>query len=97
MSGLSADREAALRYARALFGSAPGGALVEVRFRVPSGMGQRFHSVSLLDRLAESFVALATRTVMFVGVLPRRRRRGRLGDVIERARVWCRTIATSGE
>ena len=87
MSGLSADREAALRYARALFGSGPGGALVEVRFRVPSGMGQRFHSVSLLDRLAGSIVALSARTDVYVGVLPRRRRGGGRGDVIGRGGV----------
>ena len=87
MSELSVDREAARRYADALFGRAPRGALVEVRFRVPLGMGQRFHSASLLDRLVESIVALSARTDVYVGVLPRRRRGGGRGDVIERAGV----------
>ena len=87
MGELSVDREAARRYADALFGRAPRGALVEVRFRVPSGMGQRFQSASLLDRLVESIVALSARTDVYVGVLPRRRRGGGRGDVIERAGV----------
>ena len=83
----SVDREAARRYADALFGRAPRGALVEARFRVPLGMGQRFHSVSLLDRLARSILALSACTDVYVGVLPRRRRGGGREDVIERADV----------
>ena len=87
MSELSVDRAAALGYASALFGRAPGGALVEVRFRVPSGMGQRFHSASRLDRLVESILALSAHTDVYVGVLPRRRGGGGRADVIERAGV----------
>jgi len=83
MSELSVDRAAALRYAVALFGRAPRWALVEVRFRVPSGMGQRFHSVSRLDRLVESILVLSAHTDVYVGVLPRRRRGGGRADVIE--------------
>lgn len=87
MSDWSADRAAACRYADALFGRAPRGALVEVRFRVPLGMGQRFHSASLLGRLVESILALSARTDVYVGVLARRRPGGGRGDVIERAGV----------
>ena len=87
------------RYADALFGRAPGGALVEVRFRVPVGMGQRFHSVSLLGRLVESIVALSARTDVYVGVLPRRRQGSGRADVIEQADVvWadCDTSESVG-
>jgi CHC2 zinc finger/RepB DNA-primase from phage plasmid len=99
MSELSVDGAAARRYAGALFGSAPREALVEVRFRVPLGMGQRFHSASLLGRLVESILALSARTDVYVGVLPRRRRGGGRGDVIERAGVvWadCDTSESVG-
>lgn len=87
MSELSVDASAARRYAQALFGSAPRVSLVEVRFRVPSGMGQHFHCVSRLDRLVESIVALSARTDVYVGVLARRRRGGGKGDVIARGCV----------
>ena len=84
MSDASVDRTAARRYADALFGRAPDGALVEVRFRMPSGMGQRFHSAVSRGRLVESILALSKRTDVYVGVLPRRRpggcdRAGRCG------------------
>jgi RepB DNA-primase from phage plasmid/CHC2 zinc finger len=87
MSETVGCREAAARYVGALFGSAPRGALVEVRFRVPTGMGQRFHRVSRLDRVVESILALSARTDVYVGVLPRRRRGGGRADVIDRAAV----------
>jgi hypothetical protein len=87
MSDAGVGGVAARRYANALFGWAPDGALVEVRFRVPSGMGQRFHRVSLLGRLVESIVALSARTDVYVGVLPRRRRGGGRADLIEQAGV----------
>ena len=80
-------REAAVLYVSALFGWAPTGALVEVRFRVPSGMAQRFHSASRLDRLVESIVVLSARTDVYVGVLARRRRGGGRADVVEPAGV----------
>jgi CHC2 zinc finger/RepB DNA-primase N-terminal domain len=83
MSELSVDGAAARRYAGALFGSGPREALVEVRFRVPWGMGQRFHSLSRLDRLVESILVLSARTDVYVGVLPRRRRSGGRADVIQ--------------
>ena len=43
--------------------------------------------MSLLERLVESILALAARTEVYVGVLPRRRRAGGRADVIERADV----------
>jgi CHC2 zinc finger len=87
MSEWSVERAAARGYASALFGRAPRGALVEVRFRVPSGMGQRFHPVSVVDRLVESIVALSARTDVYVGVLPRQRRGGSRADLVERGDV----------
>lgn len=87
MSEQNVDRAAARRYAGALFGSAPRESLVEVRFRVPLGMGQRFHSVSRVDLLVESILVLSQRTEVYVGVLPRRRRAGGRADVIDRAAV----------
>jgi hypothetical protein len=87
MSELNGDVAAVRRYAGALFGSAPRGSLVEVRFRVPLGMGQRFHSVARLDLLVESILQLSRRTDVYVGVLPRRRRGGGRADVVERAGV----------
>ena len=81
------DRPEAGLFIEALYRSAPCGSLVEVRFRTASGMGQRFHSVSRLDRLVESLLALSACTDVYVGVLPRRRRGGGRADVIERAGV----------
>jgi hypothetical protein len=87
MGDVSVNAAAARRYTNALFGRVPRGALVEVRFRVPAGMGQRFHSVSLLGRVVESIVALSARTDVYVGVLPRRRQGGGRADLIEQASV----------
>src|SRR5450755_4109667 len=87
MIELNVGGSAARRYAGALFGSGPREALVEVRFRVPSGMGRRFHSVSRLDRLVESILVLSAHTDVYVGVLPRRRRGGGRADVIESGSV----------
>ena len=87
MSESRADRVAAHSYLEALFGSTQHGPLVEVRFRVPSGMGRRFHSVSRLDRIVDSIETLSEHTEVFVGVLPRRRRRGSGTDVIADGRV----------
>jgi len=87
VSGVGADGAAARKYAAALFGAAPGGALIEVRFRVQDGMGRRFHGVSRLDRLVGSILALSARTDVYVGVLPRRCRHGGRDDVIGPASV----------
>ena len=98
MSEVVVGRAAASRYVGALFGSAPEGVLVEVRFRVASGMRQGFFTVGASRAVVDAVAALATRTDVFVGVLPRVRRRGRVEDVVERGWVvWvdCDTSASA--
>ena len=98
MSGdAGARRQAAGDYVRALFGSAPEGSLVEVRFRVPSGMAQRFMPASRERDVVDAVLSLASRTEVFVGVLPRARPGGRIADVVKRSSVlWadCDTSAS---
>jgi hypothetical protein len=98
MSGdAGARRQAASVYVRALFGAAPVGSLVEVRFRVPSGMAQRFVPASRGRDVVDAVLSLASRSEVFVGVLPRAHRGGRLADVVKRASVlWadCDTSAS---
>jgi hypothetical protein len=89
-------RDATRRFLSALYGSAPVDSLVEVRVRVPSGMGQCFHRAGALERVAATIEALASRTDVFVGVVPRARCAGGRGDLIEDASVvWadCDTTA----
>lgn len=96
-SDAAAHRQAASEYVRALFGSAPEGSLVEVRFRVPSGMVQRFMRASRRREVADAVLSLASRTEVFVGDLPRARPGGRLIDAIKRSSVlWadCDTSAS---
>jgi len=69
-----------------------------VRFRVASGMGQRFHRATELERVADTIVALASRTDVYVGVIPRRLRGGARGHLIGVARVvWadCDTLQSA--
>jgi hypothetical protein len=97
MSERGGGRRAASEYVRALFGSAPEGSLVEVRFRVPSGMAQRLMPVSRERDVVDAVLSLASRTEVFVGVLPRARPGGRLADVVRRSSVpWadCDTSAS---
>jgi hypothetical protein len=96
-SDAAARRQAASEYVRALFGSAPDGSLVEVRFRVPSGMAQRFMPASRERDVVDAVLSLASRTEVFVGVLPRARPGGRIADVFKRSSVlWvdCDTSAS---
>jgi len=98
MSDVVVGREAASRYVGALFASAPERSLVEVRFRVASGMRQGFFTAGASRALVDAVAALAMRTDVFVGLLPRVRRRGRLEDVVERGGVvWadCDTSASA--
>lgn len=60
---------------------------MEVRFRTASGMGRRFHHVERLDRLVDTVVSLASRTDVYVGVLPRRRHGGGRADLVQTASV----------
>jgi len=80
-------REAASRFLDALYDRAPAGSFVEVRFRVASGMGQHFHRATALKRVTDTIVALASRTDVYIGVIPRRRRGGARGDLFGVARV----------
>jgi hypothetical protein len=50
-------------------------------------MGRRFHGAERLDCLAETVLALASRTDVYVGVVPRRRRGGGRADLVESAPV----------
>lgn len=88
--------EATRRFLRALYGAAPTDSLVEVRFRVASGMGQCFHRAAALERIAATITALASRTDVYVGVIPRARCAGGRRDLLEHAGVvWadCDTTA----
>jgi hypothetical protein len=71
----------------ALYRSAPEGSLVEVRFRVASGMRQRFYGAARPQAVVDAVLSLALRTDVFVGVIPRARARGRRQDLVERSRV----------
>jgi hypothetical protein len=50
-------------------------------------MARRFHAVERLDRGAETVLSVASRTDVYVGVLPRRRHGGGRGDLVPRASV----------
>jgi hypothetical protein len=50
-------------------------------------MRQRFFAAGELERVVDEVLALASRTDVFVGVLPRVRRRGRREDVVKRGCV----------
>lgn len=80
-------REATRRFLGAVYRSAPAGSFVEVRFRVESGMGQCFHRASGVERLADTILALASRTDVFVGVLPRARCAGGRRDLVSHGSV----------
>lgn len=71
----------------ALYRSAPSGSLVEVRFRIASGMSRRFDEVKRLDRVAETVLVLAGHTDVYVGVVPRRHRGARRADLVDAASV----------
>ncbi|MGN6274683.1 MAG: CHC2 zinc finger domain-containing protein [Solirubrobacterales bacterium] len=97
---LAARRHAASRYVDTLFDTAPGGSLVEVRFRAGAGMRQRFFEAGTSDRIVEAVLNLASNTDVFMGVLPRFRRRGRREDVVTEGRVlWadCDTPSSATE
>lgn len=84
---LAARRHAAGRFVGVLFDEAPRGSLIEVRFRVGAGMRQRFFPSAETDRVVEAVLGLASGNDVFVGVLPRMRRRGRREDVVTEGRV----------
>ncbi len=69
------DTRTVFAYLAALVGRDPDG-LLELRARRPGGMTQRFYSARELRRAADEVLALAARTDVYVGCLPRRRRAG---------------------
>jgi hypothetical protein len=76
-------------YLVALFGRARRSTFVEVRWRVPGGMRQRFIPVGELGAVHSAICALAPRTDVYVGVLPRWRRAGGRAAVVGDCRtVW---------
>lgn len=86
---MAADADQTRRFLGALFGGAPVGSWIELRFRVGAGMGRSFHPADRLDRAVAAAVGLAARTEVFVGVLARACRGGGRRDLIHRAAtVW---------
>lgn len=80
-------RAATRRFLEALYRNAPDGSLVEVRFRLPSGMGQCFQSARALTAVVDVIDGLASTTDVYVGVVPRARRAGGRADLVDRASV----------
>lgn len=77
------------RYLRALFARARPSTLVKVRWRTLGRHGRRFARVDHLDWVVEIIGARAVSTDVFVGALPRWRRRGGRGAIVGDARtVW---------
>jgi hypothetical protein len=81
------DRDVVRRFLCALYGRAGQTSFVEMRFRVASGMARRFHRAAAIERVAEAVARLASRTDVYVGVVPRRRCGGGRADLVERASV----------
>jgi hypothetical protein len=82
------DHEGALHaYLGALYGRAPEGSLVELRYRVAHTMRQRFYPAQCADRIATSILRRSQATDVYVGVLPRQRCGGRRSDVVCEANV----------
>jgi hypothetical protein len=72
-----------------LFDDAPPGSLIEVRWRIGSGMRRAFHGVGALEDVACAVARLANATDVYVGVLPRTRHGGRRSDVVPFAQaLW---------
>ena len=59
---MAADGDQTRRFLGALHGSAPPGSLVEVRFRLGPGMGQRFLRAERLGQVADRIASLAAGT-----------------------------------
>jgi hypothetical protein len=74
-------------YLRTLFGRAPHSSFVELRWRTDDGMRQRFVPAAELDWPRRSAVGMAEATDVFVGVLPRARRRGDRGSLTPTSHV----------
>jgi hypothetical protein len=87
VSGVDADDVD--RFVRAIFGAAPQDAFVEVRFRRSTGMGQSFRRADAFNEIVSEVAAHARQRDVFVGVIPRRWRRGGRRDLVrDAALVW---------
>jgi CHC2-type zinc finger protein len=84
---MAADGDQTRRFLGALHGWAPPGSLVEVRFRLGPGMGQRFVPAQRLGRVADRIASLAASTDVFVGVIARAHHGGSRSDLVQRAAV----------
>ena len=75
---MSAARDGLASYLCALYGAASPARLVEIRYRLVDrgGMGQEFYGVRDSVRCADRILSLARSTDVYVGVAPRRERRG---------------------
>ncbi len=77
------------RYLEALFARARPTTLIELRWRVPGAMHQRFIPAGHRALAAELITSLGRHTDVYVGVLPRWRRAGGRGAVVGDGRtVW---------
>jgi hypothetical protein len=77
------------RYLEALFGRARPSGLIELRWRVPAGMRQRFVPVAERERLIPLMAELVPVADVYVSVLPRWRPAGGRGAVVGDCRtVW---------
>jgi hypothetical protein len=84
---MAANGDQTRRFLAALHGCAPPGSLIELRFRLGPGMGQRFLPAERLGRVADRIASLAASTDVFVGVIARARRAGSRRDLVQRAAV----------
>ena len=83
------DASVVARFAAAIFDGAPPEAFAELRFRRDAGMGRSFHRVAALDELVAEIADHARQRDVFLGVIPRRWRRGGRGDLFgEAGIVW---------
>ena len=72
-----------------LYGDAPRSSLMELRYRVRTGMRRRFFGVGARRLVVNAIADLADATDVYLGVLPRRRPRGGRDDVVrEGSVVW---------
>jgi hypothetical protein len=84
---MAANGDQTRRFLGALHGCAPPGSLIELRFRLGPGMGQRFLPAERLERVADRIASLAASTDVFVGVIARARHGGSRRDLVQRAAV----------
>ena len=83
------------RFLDALYGDAPRGALVEVRYRWGVGMRRMFVAAAWPDTVATMIATWSAQTDVYVGVICRRQRGGGRGDLVAGASVvWvdCDTV-----